>query len=193
MNEFHEQTLIYPVPLFSRPLPAAIKIPALLSPDHCRRLIDLAERKGMESITKSRHDQETFTAAGSWLLPEDDELVFQRIAQEGAETNSRSWGLPLSGIYSPFSVLRYRNGNWIRPHTDLDYRLADATRLSCIVQLVRRDAFQGGVLTVAETESYDLDIGDAVFFPAQTIHTVSAVEGGERYVLAAWIHGPGSG
>lgn len=190
MNESHEQALIYPVPLLSRSLPAAVKVPSFLSPEHCHRLIDLAGQKGLEPITKSRHDQETFTAAGSWLLPEDDELVFQRVAREGAEINARFWRLPLSGIYSPFSVLRYRTGNWIRPHTDVDYRLADGTRLTCIVQLVRRDAFEGGTLTVAESETYELDIGDAVFFPAQTIHSVSAVEGGERYVLAAWIHGP---
>lgn len=190
MNESHEQKLIYPIPLLSRSLPAAVRVPGFLTPQHCQRLVELAEGKGLEPITKSRHDQETFTAAGSWLLPLDDEMVFERVAREGAEINARNWRLPLSGIYSPFSVLRYRKGNWIRPHTDVDYRLADATRLTCIVQLVGRDAFEGGTLTVGETETYELDIGDAVFFPAHTIHTVSAVEGGERFVLAAWIHGP---
>jgi predicted 2-oxoglutarate/Fe(II)-dependent dioxygenase YbiX len=58
------------------------------------------------------------------------------------------------------------------------------------VQLVSRDAFRGGRLTMAENETYDLDIGDGVIFPAQTIHTVSTLEEGERYVLAAWIQGP---
>ena len=50
--------------------------------------------------------------------------------------------------------------------------------------------FEGGVLTVAENEAYELDIGDAVFFPAPTLHTVAPITRGVRIVLAAWAQGP---
>ena len=50
-----------------------------------------------------------------------------------------------------------------------------------------RGSFAGGVLTIAETESFDLDIGDAVVFPSHMLHTVSPITSGERFALAAWI------
>ena len=184
------QALLYPLPLLTRPLPAAVKVPRFLTASHCRKLVGLAKRKGIDRIDSSRHGQATFSAGGTWLLPVDDELVFRRFAERAAALNESNWRLALTGIYSPISVLRYRPGDWIRPHIDADYRLADSTKLSCVVQLVPKEAFSGGVLTVAETEAFELDVGDAVFFPAHMIHTVSAVESGERYVLAAWAQGP---
>ncbi|MGE0685728.1 MAG: 2OG-Fe(II) oxygenase [Dehalococcoidia bacterium] len=190
MNELTSKDLIYPLPLVSRTLPAAVRIDGFLTADDCARLIEVANRKGFEAITRSRHGQESFVADGCWLRPEDDEQIFRRFAAQAVETNAANWRLALSGIYSPFSVLRYRPGGWIRPHTDTDYRLADTTKLSCIIQLVTPDAFTGGALTIAESETYRLNQGDAVFFPAQTLHSVAPVESGERYVLAAWAQGP---
>jgi PKHD-type hydroxylase len=185
-----EHELVYPLPLLTRRLPAAVKVPGFLTPEHCQRLIALAEKKGLEPIQQSRYGQQTFSADGCWLLPADDELVFKRFAEEAARINDENWRLALSGIFSPMSVLRYRTGNWIRSHIDTDYRLADPTKLSCVIQLVPNQSFSGGVLTIAETEAYELDIGDAVFFPSHMVHTVSAVESGERFVLAAWAQGP---
>jgi hypothetical protein len=190
MNETTSKDLLYPLPLISRTLPAAVRINGFLDEAGCRRLVDLANAKGFDPITRSRHGQETFVADGCWLRPEDDEEIFRLVARQAVETNAANWRLALSGIYSPFSVLRYRPGGWIRPHTDTDYRLADTTKLSCIIQLVSSDAFSGGTLTIAETEAMDLQQGDAVFFPAQTLHTVSPIDSGERYVLAAWAQGP---
>jgi predicted 2-oxoglutarate/Fe(II)-dependent dioxygenase YbiX len=100
------------------------------------------------------------------------------------------WQLSLTGIAEPFRVLRYFDGYWTRPHVDRDYRLADSSKLSCIMQLVPSDDFAGGVLTVAETDAVSLGQGDAVFFPAHEIHTVSEVTRGTRIVLAGWVHGP---
>ncbi len=190
MSDLKEHELLYPLPLFSRPRPAAVRDAGFLTPAHCEALVALAHRKGLEAIRQSRHGQETFSAAGCWITPADDERVFSLIARRAAECNAEHWRLSLAGIYSPFSVLHYGAGDWIRPHTDADYRLADATKLSCVVQLVAAGSFSGGRLTIAETESYDLDIGDAVFFPSQTVHTVSPIQSGERYVLAAWVQGP---
>jgi len=190
MNETTTRDLLYPLPLISRTLPAAVRISGFLDEAFCGRLVELASKKGFEAITHSRHGQQTFVADGCWVRPEDDEEIFRRVARQAAETNAEYWRLALSGIYSPFSVLRYRPGGWIRPHTDTDYRLADTTKLSCIIQLVPSAAFTGGTLTIAESETMDLQQGDAVFFPAQTLHSVSPIDSGERYVLAAWAQGP---
>jgi PKHD-type hydroxylase len=190
MGELTKQELIYPLPVLTERLPPAVKVAGFLSASHCRRLVSLAKRKGLAPIRRSRHGQQTFSAAGAWILPADDELVFRRFAEEAAAINAANWRLSLSGIYSPMSILCYQPGDWIRPHIDVDYRLADATKLSCVIQLVPKAVFSGGTLTIAETEAYELDIGDAVFFPSHMVHTVSAVETGERFVLAAWVQGP---
>ena len=186
---FKEHRLVYPIPLIANRMPAAVMLKRFLPVDHCQRLIALAGEKGFERIDKSRHDEATFSAHGCWLTPDDDEPVFARFAEEAARINAENWHLSLSGIYSPMSVLRYETGDWIRPHVDADYRLADATKLTGIIQLVPRSDFEGGTLTIAENEPYELDIGDAVFFPAHTLHTVAPLTSGVRIVLAGWVQG----
>lgn len=183
------ENLIYAIPLKVKSLPAAVKIPGFLSPSHCRRLISLGRRKGFNCIKNDRYGQSSTTTA-SRLLPEDDELIYKRLAHKVAQLNAEIWRLSLAGIYEPVSVLRYRPGDWIRPHIDADYRVPDPSKLSCSVQLVPKGSFAGGVLTVAETEVFDLDIGDAVVFPSHMLHTVSPIKSGERFALAAWVHGP---
>lgn len=183
------EELIYAIPLKVKSLPAAVKLPGFLSPSHCRRLISLAKRKGLKSIENDRYGQASNTAACR-LLPEDDELIYQLFAQKATELNADLWRLSLAGIYEPVNVLRYRTADWIRPHIDADYRVPDPSKLSCSIQLVPKDSFTGGVLTIAESEVFQLDIGDAVVFPSHMLHTVSPITSGERFVLAAWVHGP---
>lgn len=183
------EDLIYAIPLKVKSLPAAVKISGFLSPSHCRRLISLAEKKGLNSIEEDRYGQASTTTACR-LLPEDDELIYELFARKATELNAEIWQMSLSGIYEPVSILRYRTADWIRPHIDADYRVPDPSKLSCTVQLVPGDYFTGGLLTIAETEVFQLDIGDAVLFPSHMLHTVSPITSGERFALAAWVHGP---
>jgi PKHD-type hydroxylase len=182
------EKLIYSIPLKVEPLPAVVRIKRFLSPTHCRRLISLAKTKGLICIENDRYGQASTTMACR-LLPEDDELIYKRLAQKATELNAKLWRLSLTGIYEPVSVLRYTAAAWIRPHIDADYRVPDPSKLSCTIQLVPKDSFTGGVLTIAETEVFRLGIGDAVLFPSHMLHTVSPIKRGERFVLAAWIHG----
>ena len=91
--------------------------------------------------------------------------------QRGSTRKTGTYRSPAFTPLCQFCVTE--SGDWIRPHVDADYRLADATKLTGIIQLVPRSDFEGGTLTIAENEPYDLDIGDAVFFPAHTLHTVA--------------------
>jgi PKHD-type hydroxylase len=183
------ENLIYAIPLKVKSLPAAVKIPGFLSPSHCRRLISLARRRGLNNIENDRYGRPSMTNACR-LLPEDDELIYKRFSRKATELNAELWHMSLTGIYEPVSVLRYRAADWIRPHIDADYRVPDPSKLSCSIQLVPKGSFSGGVLTIAESEVFQLDIGDAVFFPSHMLHTVSPITSGERFALAAWIHGP---
>ncbi len=185
------QSILYPIPLLTRQLPSHVCCRALLSQQECAQLIAHATQKGFQHFTQSRYGEAGAVQVETCeVTPAEVEFVYAKVAQTAAHINHAHWQLALSGIIDTFRVLRYKDGYWTRPHVDCDYRLPDASKLSCIIQLVPQADFTGGVLTVAETDHVALDQGDAVFFPAHAIHTVSAVTSGTRIVLAGWVHGP---
>ena len=185
------QTILYPIPLLTRKLPSHVCARGLLSPRECDQLIAIAEDKGYQHFEESRYGEAGAVQVETCeVLPHEADFVYQKMATTATELNHEHWQLALTGITEAFRVLRYYAGYWTRPHVDRDYRLADSSKLSCIIQLVPSDNFSGGVLTVAETDSIRLERGDAVFFPAHEIHTLSALTAGTRLVLAGWVHGP---
>ena len=108
------ESLIYAIPLKVKSLPAAVKVPGFLSPSHCRRLISLSKRKGLNCIENDRYGQASTTSACR-LLPEDDELIYKRLAHKVTQLNAELWQLSLAGIYEPVNVLRYRPADWSVP------------------------------------------------------------------------------
>ncbi len=185
------QSILYPIPLLTRKLPSYVYARGLLSPSECDRLITIAQDKGYQHFEESRYGEAGAVRVETCeVLPDEADFVYPKMATTAAELNQEHWQLSLTGITEAFRVLRYSDGYWTRPHVDRDYRLADSSKLSCIIQLVPSDHFSGGVLSVAETDVIALKQGDAVFFPAHEIHTLSAVTGGTRIVLAGWVHGP---
>ena len=185
------QRMLYPIPLLSRKRPSHVCCRNLLSVSECERLVAIAEHKGYRRFDRSRHGEPGVVQVETCeVTPEEAEFVYARMATTAAQLNQEHWQLSLMGIAEPFRVLRYVDGYWTRPHVDRDYRLPDSSKLSCIMQLVPSDDFSGGALTVAETDVISMQQGDAVFFPAHEIHTVSPITGGTWIVLAGWVHGP---
>ena len=185
------QSILYPIPLVTQQLPSHVYCRALLSAPECAQLIALATQKGFRHFTQSRYGEAGVVQVETCeVTPDEAEFVYAKVAITAAQLNHAHWQLALTGIAETFRVLRYADGYWTRPHVDCDYRLPDASKLSCIIQLVPKADFAGGVLTVAETDNIAMDQGDAVFFPAYALHTVSAVTQGTRMVLAGWVHGP---
>ena len=185
------QAILYPVPLLTRQLPSHVYSRELLSPSECNTLIAIADNKGYQHFEESRYGEAGAVRVETCeVMPDEADFVYSKVATTAAQLNQDNWQLSLTGITEAFRVLRYYNGYWTRPHVDRDYRLADSSKVSCIIQLVPSEDFSGGVLTVAETDVIRLEQGDAVFFPAHEIHTLSALTGGTRIVLAGWVHGP---
>lgn len=190
---FVDQSLaiVYPIPLLTRQLPAHVLCRGLLTLEECGQLIACAEAKGYRHFTQSRYGEAGAVEVETCeVTPQDVEFVYAKVGTTAAHLNHEHWQLSLMGIAETFRVLRYRDGYWTRPHVDRDYRLPDASKVSCIIQLVPKADFDGGVLTVAESDHIAMEQGDAVFFPAHEIHTVSPVTRGTRMVLAGWVHGP---
>ena len=185
------QSILYPIPLFSRRMPSHVCRTGLLSQSECERLVAIAAHKGYRHFDHSRYGETGAVQVETCeVTPAEAEFVYAKMATTAAELNQEYWQLSLTGIAETFRVLRYVDGYWTRPHVDRDYRLPDSSKLSCIMQLVPSDDFSGGVLTVAEIDTITMQQGDAVFFPAHEIHTVSPLTGGTRIVLAGWVHGP---
>ncbi len=185
------QSILYPIPLLSRKMPSHVCCRGFLSQPECEMLVAAADRNGYQHFDHSRYGEAGVTEVETCeVTPEDAEFVYAKVAVTAAELNQEHWQLSLMGIAETFRVLRYRKGYRTRPHVDRDYRLPDSSKLSCIIQLIPSTDFSGGVLTVAETDAISLQQGDAVFFPAHEIHTVSPVTEGTRLVMSGWVHGP---
>ncbi len=184
----NRKKLIYPIPLNVPVLPAVIKMPGLLSPKLCKEILETAEKKGYTVIGQDRFGGKSTTKSLD-LLPEDNQEVYDIFVKMATKINEEQWRLNLTGVFEPMRMLKYQVGAWIRPHIDADYRVPDPSKLTCTMQLVPKDNYTGGIMTVAETEDFELDLGDAIIFPSHMLHTVSPVESGERIVVSAWVHG----
>jgi hypothetical protein len=92
-------------------------------------------------------------------------------------------------------VLRYDSAAdaLFRPHVDLGgQRGVDNRKLTFVTFL--NDDYEGGRLHVDVGEQYDTQahagVGVAAVFPSFTMHHVTPVTKGVRYVAVGWLHGP---
>jgi predicted 2-oxoglutarate/Fe(II)-dependent dioxygenase YbiX len=98
---------------------------------------------------------------------------------------------PLRSFEGP-NVLRYRPGDFFRPHPDEDPKTRVRPRRVTITAFLNDGGFDGGVLRMWPPGRRPVEIpataGGFVAFPARTVHEVTAVAGGNRYALVAWMH-----
>lgn len=100
------------------------------------------------------------------------------------------WGLEVNSL-AAMSILRYRKNQKLRLHVDYKHYQGWYKKLVCITMLTHPNAYEGGGLQISE----DIDPikplpGQAIIFPAYTMHGVHPVTSGERYVLSCFAVGP---
>jgi PKHD-type hydroxylase len=83
---------------------------------------------------------------------------------------------------------RYDEGMEYGPHTDDAYRTHEHLRtdLAVTIFLSSKESYEGGELTIGDT-AIKLSAGDAVVYPATTIHRVSKVTRGSRLACVFWV------
>jgi len=83
---------------------------------------------------------------------------------------------------------RYDAGMEYGPHTDDAYRARELLRsdLAVTVFLSEPDRYEGGALVVGDS-AIRLAAGDAVIYPASSIHRVAAVTHGTRLAVVFWV------
>jgi PKHD-type hydroxylase len=83
---------------------------------------------------------------------------------------------------------RYEVGMEYGPHTDDAYRPLELVRsdIAVTVFLSEPDSYEGGALVVGDS-AIRLPAGDAVIYPASSIHRVSPVTRGSRLAAVFWV------
>jgi len=120
---------------------------------------------------------------GSALHAELSELV--RSALNASETFKQ---LTLPRRVSQLLFSRYEVGMEYGPHTDDALRSQELLRTDIAVTIFLSDpaSYEGGALVVGN-DALRLDAGDAVVYPASSIHRVSEVTRGARLAVVFWV------
>ena len=174
-----------------------LRLPRLLTPDqvaHCRETmagaawIDGRETAGAQS-SRAKHNLQ---------LPEDGpqaralgELILPALAANPAFMSA---ALPLK-VFPPL-FNRYGPGMGFADHIDNAVRISPVTGaryrtdLSCTVFLAEPDAYDGGELVIEgglSPQRVKLPAGDAILYPATSVHRVEPVTRGERLAAFFWV------
>lgn len=84
-----------------------------------------------------------------------------------------------------YQAYTYNAGDYMPPHDDMDS--ITPARAGCnahyTMSVMLTDGFTGGVLTTEGLDQPAISIGDAIAFDSSAIHSVSAIETGQRVVL----------
>jgi PKHD-type hydroxylase len=164
-------------------------IPRLLSAEQVATARVLLERgswtdgrvtAGAEAARSKNNRQ---LEAGTVAHRELSELVKQSVHQSEP---FKALALPLRMSSILFS--RYDVGMEYGPHTDDAYRALERLRtdLAVTVFLSEPDSYEGGALVVGDSALRPA-AGDAVVYPATTIHRVSQVTRGTRLAAVFWV------
>ena len=89
-------------------------------------------------------------------------------------------------------IIHYKPGDFYKPHTDWGSTYFDR-KVTMVVQLSDKDEYTGGELLLhdgPEPWAADPKMGNAILFPSWTLHEVTPLLSGERWVFVAWVLGP---
>lgn len=170
-----------------------IHLPGLLNP------VQIAEIEML--IGASSYEDGGSTASGAALLVKKNEQLAKgdskdRIAQIVTDAMYKN-ALFMAGamprkIYPPI-VSRYRAGMEYGWHVDGPVMGTDPavrTDLACTIFLADPNTYTGGELIVTGPVNqvpFKLPKGDAILYPANSVHGVAEVKSGERIAVVTWV------
>ncbi len=132
-----------------------------------------------------------------WLMPQQTEWLYQRLAEYVREANGRWFGFDLDGFHDPLQATIYESA----VHGRYDWHLDRGThvnnnpprKLTVVAQLSSGDSYSGGDLEILVGRSPQLlerERGSVHVFPSFVLHRVTPVETGSRVSIVGWITGP---
>lgn len=175
-----------------------LRLPGLLNADqvaHCREVLagaawaDGRATAGAQSSLAKHNLQLPEGAPEAGAL---GELILAALAANAAFMSA---ALPLK-VFPPL-FNRYGAGMGFADHIDNAVRVSSVTGarhrtdLSCTVFLSEPDEYDGGELVIEggglAAARVKLPAGDAILYPATTVHRVEPVTGGERWAAFFWV------
>jgi PKHD-type hydroxylase len=126
-------------------------------------------------------------------LNSNTKWIFEKIVKAVSTANKEYYNFDLLGITHELQLLHYKSEesafyDW---HIDIGNGHASKRKLSVIAMLSDPKDYEGGKLIIDngnKTECINSK-GSISMFPSYTLHTVTPVTKGERWVLVVWIHG----
>lgn len=90
-------------------------------------------------------------------------------------------------MYIPWEMnfLEYTKGSLFTCHRDKNS--TNGRVFSTVTLLYKSDDLVGGDLII-DNQTVNLEVGQTVIFPSETLHEVTEVKRGKRNVLVCWIH-----
>lgn len=170
------------------------------SPTECDNLIKLAQENEFTPSTVYAHndptehvDDKVRKCDTSPLYIKDMLWLEDRLVTSLTELNYQHFTYEISSIVE-LQCLRYTQDSFFIPHSDLkDVDSKLQRKITFIIQLSDKDDYVGADLklyTQLPPVSVSRQRGSLIAFPAYTLHEVTPLLSGERYVLIGWCAGP---
>ena len=119
--------------------------------------------------------------------------IYDKIASAVGRANSELFKYNLLGITHSIELLQYEavdNGHYDW-HIDIGPGAAATRKISVSIPLSERNEYTGGNLELNNGNVIKCidEQGSITMFPSYTLHRVSPITSGERWVMVIWIHG----
>ncbi len=176
-----------------------LEIPAVFTPEECRRIVAAALDGRFEdaALVGGVRADNARRSRLFWLDEENESAwTFRRLLDTFAQANREHFEFILDEFAERMQVAWYgaEAGGFFDWHVDFgDGPNAARRKLTMVVQLSEGESYEGGNLeTNADgvVRQASRQIGSALCFPSFVLHRVTPVMKGERYSLTLWAHGP---
>ena len=163
-----------------------------LSPDECRRVVELGERLPRTDGRVELGADSYRVSHIAWIEPQPaHHWLYHKLALLFAQAN-RHYGFELTGFVDALQYTVYGPEQHFEWHLDLGLDQTSARKLSMTIQLTEPHEYAGGDLEFVNLDAGDQgrQLGAATFFPSYLAHRVTPVKSGVRRSLVAWGYGP---
>lgn len=172
------------------------------SKEECSKIISLADNMysskatvGTEGAGKFDSSIRSVNRFEIELEDSSNDWIFDRVANAVAEANVNYFKFDLLGMIHGIELLQYKaeeNGHYDW-HVDIGPQAASTRKISVSIPLTNRAEYLGGELELNNGTLIKCidEQGSITMFPSYTLHRVSPVTRGERWVMVIWIHGSG--
>ncbi len=166
--------------------PYIIKVPGLLKPEECERLIAKIEELGPEVATVNTGRGTTVRTDirnNDRVIFDDEDLAQSLLHRVRPRAPHEIHGMVLAGVNERFRCYRYQPGMRFAPHRDGSFHRSDIEQSCYSLIIYLNEGFEGGNTTFATSPEISIrpQVGLGLLFQHSLIHEGSVVVSGTKY------------